>query len=495
MPMSPANQYAIVVDAQHVKTVKTCLESNDLYNKSLKIRTFDQADDRPRFAIPTNISTSKNLGFGSPVLVDTCEKTALIEQHELHFPGLLNDEFQLTILDTSDRPDLEKNKVNPLQRAVLQWLNEVPAISRARLPSQDHLLASLPKAYNVYPPMLLLPVNLFEDVCWQALQTAFAEYPKVKDSFFESVSSFMGVTRIAINAAIPQVAGNLRRENVVRSPVNLEPLYGDFGPKLAPFPDHAPSEADFCEALWVSTKQNGITQIWAPRYTMFSAGNVTEKARILNMTSVKDAIDHGRLNGVGCTAVDLFAGIGYFAFSYAKAGITKVLCWDLNPWSVEGLRRGAEANKWTCQMLGSAEGVRMKVEQSQATFLVFTESNTEARARIQDLRDTLPPIRHVNCGTLPTIGQAWRVAIEAIDPFLGGWIHIHETVDEKDFSRVQRDYVHLVQEHFDSLPSTLLEKSQIALEHVERVKSMGPRLWHLVLDFRIGPRLAFPTST
>ena len=38
---------------------------------------------------------------------------------------------------------------------------------------------------------------------------------------------------------------------------------------------------------------------------------------------------------------DLYAGIGYFAFSYAKAGVGKVLCWEINPWSVDGLRRGA----------------------------------------------------------------------------------------------------------------------------------------------------------
>lgn len=201
-------------------------------------------------------------------------------------------------------------------------------------------------------------------------------------------------------------------ENILRSPSGLRMLYGDFGPSEPSPPSLSPSstptggeggreserkreEADFfSRAFWVSTKQNGITQTWAPRWTMFSRGNIKEKARLLSfhddnddnnedkdddddqativvkenatqrpvMTdSQEEKRNHEyqdqrnnnrrahrvvpaerRADGL---VVDLYAGIGYFAFCYAALGF-RVLCWELNAWSVEGLRRGAEANGW-----------------------------------------------------------------------------------------------------------------------------------------------------
>ncbi|KAK6858721.1 S-adenosyl-L-methionine-dependent methyltransferase [Apiospora arundinis] len=83
---------------------------------------------------------------------------------------------------------------------------------------------------------------------------------------------------------------------------------------------------------------------------MFRRGNIKEKARVLSFHEPTDPSLHHRAMSLGelCNkwAVDMYAGIGYFVFSYAELGM-RVLCWELNPWSVEGLRRGALANGWS----------------------------------------------------------------------------------------------------------------------------------------------------
>jgi len=337
-------------------------------------------------------------------------------------------------------------------------------------------------------------------------------------AFFSRLAPAMTTTHVALNGQIPALQQFSAVENILRSPTSLTPLHGDFGPALPPFPRHIPLAADFDAAFWVSCKQNGITQIWAPRYSMFSAGNVTEKARLLTLPSVLSAVKDANMQlgckllapitgtSAGCAAVDMFAGIGYFAFSYAHAGVRTILCWDLNPWSIEGLRRGAAANKWgtsTFSCPNSDVAARDPVNDTEveaetavlappnARLLLFCESNVHAGARIRRMRTGLPPIRHVNCGMLPTIGAAWKGAVEAVDPWLGGWVHLHETVDERKMDVRVEEIVGNVEAHWRSLDRRYPESSQgerIRLEHVERVKSMGPRLWHVVLDIWISPR-------
>src|SRR5690606_18256943 len=123
-----------------------------------------------------------------------------------------------------------------------------------------------------------------------------------------------------------------------------------FGPARTRWP---PRQEDLENAFWVSTKQNGIFQTWAPRYTMFSRGNITEKARILDFHRGDAGLERRKKSLAalkGLWAVDLYAGIGYFVFSYAKRGM-RVLCWEINPWSVEGLRRGALRNGWKVKLV------------------------------------------------------------------------------------------------------------------------------------------------
>lgn len=244
--------------------------------------------------------------------------------------------------------------------------------------------------------MVLLPSGSFTSAPWpQILASSTAEQKSVLwTRILREISPTGALTHLAINEGIPlnvrdgsssQDGGDGLKgeeENTLRSPSGLRLLNGDFGPALPA--NQAPAQEDFERAFWVSTKQNGITQIWAPRYTMFSRGNIKEKARLLSdfppafpsnssktldskgkKVVVVDETAKGEEHTEGGQqvegkeeekeqtekwAVDLYAGIGYFVFSYAKLGF-RLLCWEINPWSVEGLRRGAVANGWDVVVL------------------------------------------------------------------------------------------------------------------------------------------------
>ncbi|KAJ4515618.1 S-adenosylmethionine-dependent methyltransferase [Exophiala dermatitidis] len=177
-----------------------------------------------------------------------------------------------------------------------------------------------------------------------------------------------------------------RKQNVIRSPSGLVPVYGDWGPMLGPATSlqscnsdrtrmtnqSNPTRRDFDEAFWTSVSQHrGITQCWAPLYTMFSRGNVSEKARILGLDTSPStaestpATKSASQSQIQChfpgltsaelgqplstiDVMDFYVGIGYFAFCYLARGVRRVWGWDINPWSIEGLRRGCEKNGWSC---------------------------------------------------------------------------------------------------------------------------------------------------
>ncbi|KAK8219227.1 S-adenosylmethionine-dependent methyltransferase [Zalaria obscura] len=226
---------------------------------------------------------------------------------------------------------------------------------------------------------------------------------------------------------------------------------------------------------------------------MFSRGNITEKARVLHMPSVRNTVQDAKAQGAGCAAVDLYAGIGYFTFSYLAAGVAKVLGWDINPWSIEGLRRGALANGWTPRIGGEGDpdpSTDVLVD-GAVRLLAFCESNENAGERIRRLRAKLPPIRHINLGLLPTSKGSWRTAVEALDPQLGGWVHVHENfaVDqiEEKTEDVRQVFQRLVAEVDAARSGHETEERNVAVEHVQRVKSYAPGVFHCVIDIYIPP--------
>ena len=213
---------------------------------------------------------------------------------------------------------------------------------------------------------------------------------------------------------------------------------------------------------------------------MFSRGNIREKARILQLT--REGLEGRKLEQ--SSAVDLYAGIGYFAFCYAKAGISRVVCWEINPWSVEALRRGAEGNKWGAKIIRNA--VVEEPGDGDEKLLVFQESNEQAAERIKIMRNNIPPIRHVNCGFLPSSSASWDTAIQVLDPLRGGWIHAHENVADGDIERRKKGILEIFRKLAEKWYGGS-SKRMVRCEHAERVKNFAPGVVHCVFDIGIEP--------
>ena len=416
--------------------------------------------------------------------------------------------------------------INPIEIAIRSWLEALP---RELLDGVDSYLETLlsraPKRWVVYAPMVLLPPGSFGEAWWEAVgsEQVASRYPdRLWSLLLESIGKREGkgpLTHLAVNSGIPlqnppdqgpgsQGLGMLaneencramfdmpsqkildqgsnldggrllnREQNVLRTPSGLIMLHGDFGPSLSL--ETVPTEKDFEEAFWVSTKQNGITQVWAPRYTMFSRGNVKEKARILDFHRSDQSQESRRLakeKMANDSAVDLYAGIGYFVFSYVKMGLRRVVGWELNPWSVEGLRRGAIANGWSVKIVRSSE----VLDFLDGHIVVVLEDNRNAAKRLQGpWRYKLGAIRHINCGLLPSSQDSWEMALEILDG--NGWLHLHENVGVKD---VQARTAEIEELLVRWLKKTRDDRDQRSakVEHVEYVKTFAPDIWHCVFD-------------
>lgn len=331
--------------------------------------------------------------------------------------------------------------------------------------------------------MVLLPSSAYDELDEQSFTTGNMD-PDLQ-RLYTLISHHLKITHIASTRPIPPQDDDQGKENIIRAPKNFTPLYGDFGPATCVDP---PTQADFDAAYWVTAKQNGIYQTWAPRWTMFSRGNVSEKARLLTLPTVLSAVDEGVRNGRGCCAVDLYAGIGYFTFSYLRAGVGKVLCWDINPWSCEGLMRGAAANKWTGKRAvdgKAAEGNWV----GETRVMVFNESNVKASQWVREMRDSLPPVRHVNCGLLPTSRDSRQTAVEVLDPSAGGWLHVHENFAVSEITQkaeeVRQQVQHLVDQRTQH--ASRAQPRHVEVEQINRLKSYAPGVMHCVIDVYIPP--------
>ncbi|KAF4979701.1 hypothetical protein FZEAL_4129 [Fusarium zealandicum] len=378
-------------------------------------------------------------------------------------------------------PKPKATKGNPIQIAIHKWTDAIASRSTETDPTwqTDELLGSAPKRYTIYEPMALLPTGSFTNVPWTTTLEKVGY--EAREQLWCLILSELSrqakdeLTHLAVNEGIPlHQEGQDADENVLRSPSGLRTLYGDFGP--SDIPADGPHEADFNRTLWVSTKQNGILQTWAPRWTMFSRGNVKEKARLLDMGN------QSRVGNDDSWAVDLYAGIGYFVFSYARLGL-RVLCWEINPWSVEGLRRGAEANRWSVRIVqGDDLGLPgEEILSGGEQIVVFLESNEEALQRIQSLQahGLAKEIRHINCGFLPTSEPTWRHTWDMSAPSSETWLHLHENVGVSDTESRKQE----IQDRFDSWSKGTGRAA--TAEHVELVKTFAPGVWHCVFDVHV----------
>lgn len=271
---------------------------------------------------------------------------------------------------------------------------------------------------------------------------------------------------------------------------------------------------------------------------MFSRGNLSEKTRLLKLLdtlsrrqkTIEDSIEKSGLVGsVGrgekneekesrdgerikremISVVDLYAGVGYFAFCYAakRDVVGRVFCWEISRWSVEGLRRGAVGNGWGVKVFegehddddgnGTAEEAT-----EEERLIVYRESNEHATARIASMRTRMPPVRHVNCGFLPSSKESWETAVQVLDPIQGGWIHAHENIEVRTFDRrrkqIEQDFRDLVERHHHKgkeVDEDEQQQWQVECVHFEQVKTYAPGVVHCVLDISISRLPHPPTDT
>ncbi|TKA77421.1 hypothetical protein B0A55_04815 [Friedmanniomyces simplex] len=391
-----------------------------------------------------------------------------------------------------------------MYRAVAQW----SAKYRPSEPATLAFLKRIQKSYVVYGDMLLLPSTVYAAQYQEEIAGLRSE---MLGDLYGLIAREMKVSHVATTKPIPLSTNNSSTNdnddhkksdaNIIRAPLNFTPLYGDFGTSTCAA--DAPTAEDFEKAYWVTAKQNSIFQTWSPRWTMFSRGNVSEKARVLTLPSVLSAVEDGRVDGKGCSAVDLYVGIGYFAFSYLKVGVIVVVGWDLNGWSVEGLRRGAEANGWGVEIsrqedgdgegeVAGGEGKLWEEGGRNIRLVVFNEDNTRASSRIEQMRlsGSLPPVRHVNCGLLPTSAGSWETAVRVLDEAYDGWLHVHENFAVAEIAQKAEEVREKIQGLVDEITARRhglqnAGRRLVKVDHINRLKSYAPGVMHCVLDIYV----------
>lgn len=287
-----------------------------------------------------------------------------------------------------------------------------------------------PGRYVLYPPLILLPTGTEPGL-------------KTREYALKLVTENPQCTHVAINAPI-------KTSDVVRRP-QIIPVIGDFGNFEA-----ENVEIDSVQtknAFWATSLQNKVYQTWAPMYTMFSRGNITEKKRVLTEFNNQNPIKNS-------TVIDLYAGIGYFALPYALQSPKHVYCWEINPWSVEGLRRACHVNKISVQVVKEGHNYIP----TDAKLVVFMEDNLNAVNRIPSL--DLENVSHINMGLLPDAHEAFDVAKQLATPKTV--THVHENVRTVEL------------ENWEHKTEALFGPCL----HVERIKEYAPGVQHVCGDFQ-----------
>lgn len=459
-------QILLSVPRYLVKSTKDALQRHQRFDKSAKIRRFcateaftylsldqDTKSSEEGYLIPTTVRAHPDDDERKKLMLKAALLDTLDLNQHTHSIGIY-----LRNVSTPGSPLPNYELLQPasiLGQIIQKWLLTLPPTI---LPLSISDLVSVSNwPYTIYPPLLLLPQNTFSNPPWSdLLSTTLRSHI---EALYMLLCTHLKITHIALNAPIPtQIPGT---PNILRKPEDLIPLHGSFGPSLSP--THIPSSKDFQAAFWCTVRQNGIFQTWAPRHTMFSRGNISEKTRLLGLKTLTTE-GLGGVSASATSAVDLYAGIGYFAFCYAKLGVSKILCWELSGWSVEGLRRGSTENGWGVETFNfnsektlDNEAIKAKLaaahnaahnahKKQNKQLFIFQEDNQNAADRLSALRSSIPPIRHVNCGFLPTSQASWETAVRVLDPKLGGWIHVHENIEKALFEQRKEEIVRELRE-------------------------------------------------
>jgi tRNA wybutosine-synthesizing protein 2 len=340
-----------------------------------------------------------------------------------------------------DKKAKPENQHKKLRRCIKQ------IASKNFINLEDELWNDLPKKWKITQDLLILPKNSFQSPKWEKIFTINKTINM--NEFWKHIAECFKVGRIAQEDRV--------KSDNFRSP-NLKLLFG--------------------KDPVVNVINNGVKYSYDITKCMFSWGNITEKLRIASFDCSNE------------TVVDLFAGIGYFTLVYlVKARAKAVIACEWNPDSVQALRNNLKLNK--CE--------------DRCTIL----EGDNRLACPEDCAD------RVNLGLIPSSEASWETACKSLRLNSGGYLHIHGNVDihghEKNNSLLTSnqqqlksewiDWALYAQEEIKRLLNLRDEKYTqinnmifhnqnrwlVTIEHIEYVKSYGPRVDHLVIDLKCKP--------
>lgn len=200
---------------------------------------------------------------------------------------------------------------------------------------------------------------------------------------------------------------------------------------------------------WVTVRENRLTYSFDLTRTMFSSGNVSEKARVAQMDCS------------GQTVVDLYAGIGYYTLPLAVHGkARRVVACEWNVDAVQALRHNIRAND---------------VED------VVEVLDGDNRLTTQGLPDMMAD--RVHLGLLPSSEEGWPIAARLLRAE-GGTVHVHGNM----LDQAVEAWVTRIEQEIAALGQALGRPwaRQVKVTHCEYVKSFAPCVWHLVADVQCG---------
>ena len=273
------------------------------------------------------------------------------------------------------------------------------------------MLTDLPTGWELHGDLVLLPKDAFCGEEWQA----------VGAELWGAVAGALAVLRVARKG---EISGGERRPDV-------EMLLGEDG--------------------WVTHREHGIDYSFDVTKSMFSAGNLSERGRI------------GELSCTGETVLDLYAGIGYWTLPLLiSAGASHVHACEWSEDALHALGHNLTAN-------GVAERCTVHAGDNRET-LISTGSTNDSTTAVLGSCD------RVLLGLLPNSQDGWPLALAALKPE-GGWLHLHGNAPGGD-EEVWGDSVVKELSEMDSRPVTV--------ERLVKVKWYAPHVRHCVLDLSIG---------
>ena len=156
------------------------------------------------------------------------------------------------------------------------------------------LLESLPKRWEKFADVVLLPRRSFKEEAWNHVRGP---------ELWSTIASALKVKRVG---EIGEIIGEKRESTV-------ELLHG--------------------QDDWVVRRENAIDYGYNFTQCMFSAGNVNERRRM------------GEVARIGETVVDLFSGIGYYTLPMlVNSQVNHVHCCEWNPVAVKALELSLDRN-------------------------------------------------------------------------------------------------------------------------------------------------------